>query len=103
MQGKKVATGLLFAIALFAAGCAVDEVTQGPPSPEEFQSPSESTSESEIIVWCSNKSWRVDFYAEPAHINLVGWLRCDCYRPQTRSGTTSNYTNLAYDFTCDLN
>ena len=91
---KIVIGSMLLVAGLCSAGCGiVDDAQDGP---------SESTATDESIVWCTNKAWRVDFYAEPAHTNLVGWLKCDCYQPQTRSGTTSNYTNLAYEFNCDL-
>jgi hypothetical protein len=54
------------------------------------------------IVWCSDKGWKVNFYAEPALINLVGFLSCSCYQPQFRSGTTSSYASLAYEYSCSL-
>jgi hypothetical protein len=53
------------------------------------------------VVWCTNKSWRVDFYAEPEHINLVGWFECQCFQPQARVGSTSSHSVLAYEFTCE--
>ena len=102
MKTRFSASALLLA-ALCSTGCAlteeVDEV-DGAEGAEE--APAESVVESEAIVWCSNKAWRVDFYAEPALVNRVGWIQCQCWQPQTRSGTVSNYTHLAYEVTCSL-
>ncbi len=94
MHVKAMIGALLLAAGLSSAGCGVIE--------DDTDEPSESTVEDETTVWCSNKAWRVDFYAEPELINVVGWIKCSCYQPQTRSGTTSQYTNLAYEFTCSL-
>jgi hypothetical protein len=90
------ARSILCAVSIAAGslyGCGVDD---------ELASPLESTVESEATVWCTDKSWLVESYAEPAQINLTGWLRCDCYRPQTRSGTMVGNFKLVYDFTCSL-
>jgi hypothetical protein len=92
-------------------GMPEEELAVDPPrSAEDLQSLAESVSseQSELvqpdaIVWCSDKSWRVNFYAEPELINVVGFLQCQCFQPQTRGGTVTNYMNLAYEFTCDLN
>jgi hypothetical protein len=64
--------------------------------------PAESTAESDIVVQCSNKSWLVNFYAEAAHINLVGTLRCVCFRPQTSTGISSNFPVLVSERTCSV-
>lgn len=53
-------------------------------------------------MWCSDKSWRVDFYAEPELINVVGYLKCQCYQPQTSGGIVTDYMKLAYERTCSL-
>lgn len=106
MQVRTIIGGFLLASGLLSVGCGGTEVEMEELSNVESQvsreAPSDATSREAQTVWCSNKSWRVDFYAEPELINRVGWLKCDCYRPQTSSGTTSNYTKLAYEFYCSL-
>jgi hypothetical protein len=104
---------LVLSLAFTLSACLAtseDELAVDPPrSAEDLQSLAESVSseQSELahpdaIVWCSDKSWRVDFYAEPELINVVGFLQCQCFRPQSRGGTVTNYMNLAYEFTCEL-
>jgi hypothetical protein len=91
-------TAVVFLVTGLMAGCAVDdEPTVSDPDELDL-----STIESDVTVWCTDKAWRVDFYAEPALINKVGYLQCDCWQPQKRGGTVTNYTNLAYKITCDL-
>ena len=90
----------VFLAVLGSAGCATTEITgEADPAGE---SAAESTAQSEVVVWCTDKSWQVNFYAEAAHINLVGTLRCDCFRPQTSTGVTSNFPLLVREFTCSL-
>lgn len=94
MKVKYLVGGLMLAATLFSVGCGVDE---------EMSSPMESVEESEATVWCTNKSWLINFYAEPEMINIVGWMRCQCYQPQTRGGdTTGNNIRLAFERTCSL-
>jgi hypothetical protein len=95
MQARAIIGALMFAATTGLAGCAVD-------SDSAADEPNVSTAEDEIIVWCSDKSWLVNFYAEPEHINLVGTLRCTCFRPQTSTGTTSNFPTLVFERTCSL-
>jgi hypothetical protein len=92
-------TAAVFLVTSLMAGCAVDDepTVSGPDDELDL-----STVESDVTVWCTDKAWRVDFYAEPALINKVGYLQCNCWQPQRRGGTVSNYTNLAYEFTCSL-
>jgi hypothetical protein len=103
--------GLFLALNLSACiGMPEDEFVVDPPqSVSELEPLDESASaeQSELaapnaVVWCSNKSWRVNFYAEPELINVVGFLRCDCYQAQSRGGTVTSYQDLAYEFTCSL-
>ena len=67
MRVQYLVGGLMLAATLFSVGCGVDE---------ELTSPMESVEESEATVWCTNKSWLINFYAEPEMINIVGWMRC---------------------------
>jgi hypothetical protein len=97
MKVQFFAGALLLAATVFSVGCGVEEEATSPMDPME------SIDESAATVWCTNKAWRVDFFAEPAQINRVGWIQCQCYQPQTRSGVVSQYQSLAYEFTCDLN
>jgi hypothetical protein len=92
-MNSRIFAGLLLAVGLVSAGCAVDE---------ELSSPSESTTDSEVVVWCSDKSWLVNFYAEPALINVVGSLRCTCFQPQVSLGIQTNYVKLISQRTCSL-
>jgi hypothetical protein len=92
MRVNCLAGAMVLAATLFSAGCGMDE---------DVSSPMESVEESEAVVWCSNKSWRVNFYAEPERITLVGWLACQCYRPQTSGGTYSDYTSLVFERVCE--
>ncbi len=100
MQVKKFVGAALLAAGLLSAGCGGTEM-----EPEELSSvePSELTSrEDEATVWCTNKAWKVNFYAEPELINVIGYYQCQCYQPQIRSGATSNYTKLIYERYCSL-
>jgi hypothetical protein len=62
----------------------------------------ESPADEAAVVWCSNKSWLVNFYAEPELINVVGWLRCQCFRQQTGAGQQTNYAALISERVCSL-
>lgn len=107
---------LSLALTLFACvGMPEEEfVTDPPQSVSELsllhdsaqQSDLDSAEQSELdalaTVWCTDKSWRVDFYAEPELINVVGYLKCQCFRPQTSSGIVTDYFKLAYERTCSL-
>lgn len=101
MKVANLAGALLCATMLFTVGCGVDEMTdEVVSSPED---PAFSIEEQAATVWCTNKSWRVDFFNEPEMITRVGWLQCQCYQPQTRGGTVPGaYQRLAYEFTCSL-
>jgi hypothetical protein len=95
MQMRTIGGAWLVVAALCSAGCGLtDEIKDEPAEPTE------STTESETTVWCSHKAWRVDFYSEPELVNVVGWLKCNCWQPQTRAGTTTNYLKLAYEIDC---
>jgi hypothetical protein len=107
MQVRTIVGGLLLASGLLSVGCGGTEMEMEESSNVESQVSSEepsgdATREAQTTVWCTDKSWRVDFYAEPELINRVGWIKCACYSAQTRSGTTTNYTKLAYEFYCSL-
>lgn len=92
----KLTAAMFLAMGLMT-GCAVDEEpTVSGPEDQDV-----SSVEQDATVWCTDKAWRVDFYAEPALINKVGYLQCTCYQPQTRGGITTNYTKLAYQRTCE--
>jgi hypothetical protein len=91
----RIIINAVFLTMLGSAGCAAVDV-------EPAESAAESTAESEVAVQCSDKTWLVNFYAEAEHLNLVGTLRCNCFRPQTRTGVTSNFPVLAFEFTCSL-
>lgn len=101
---------LFLSLALTLSACmgmSEDELVVDPPrSASELQTLDESGEPAELLapntVWCSDKSWRVDFYAEPELINVVGYLKCQCYQPQTSGGTVTDYMNLAYERTCSL-
>ena len=101
MKVANLAGALLCAATLFtagfSAGCGIDEEVSSP------EDPAFSVEEQAGTVWCSDKSWRVDFFNEPEMITRVGWLQCQCYQPQTRGGTVPGaYQRLAYEFTCSL-
>lgn len=96
MKVANLAGALLCAATLFSVGCGVEEEVSSP------EDPAFSVEEQEATVWCTNKSWRVDFFNEPEMITRVGWLQCQCYQPQTRGGTVGTYQRLAYEFTCSL-
>lgn len=99
---------LSLALTLFACmGMPEEEfVTDPPQSVSELSLLHDSAEQSELdalaTVWCTDKSWRVDFYAEPELINVVGYLKCQCFRPQTSSGIVTDYFKLAYERTCSL-
>ena len=95
MQMRKIFGAVMLAAGLCATGCAV---TEG-----DAADPAVSTIEDDIVVQCGPNAWLVNFYSEPALINIVGTLRCQCFRPQTRTGITTDFSALAFKRTCDLN
>lgn len=91
----KLISGVVLAAGLLSAGCGGTEADMTMEDPSNLMS-----REDEAVVWCTNKSWRVDFYAEPELINVVGYLQCQCYRQQVQVGQVTNYNKLAYEFVC---
>jgi hypothetical protein len=83
-------------VAGMMAGCGGVEV-------EADEASNLSTREDATVVWCTDQFWRVEFYADAAHTILNGWISCDCYAPQQRSGTLEGYQVLVYNEKCDLN
>lgn len=83
-----------------ATGCAES------PDPADPANTSSMTSELAggvpTGVWCSDKTWTVDFYQEAAYIHKVGTMQCICYQQQLLAGVTSNYAKLVREFTCSL-
>jgi hypothetical protein len=88
---------LLLIAAGCAAGCAVSD-----ESAETSSATSELAGGVPTGVQCSDKTWTVNFYQEPALIHVVGTMQCICYQPELLAGVTSNYTKLIREFTCSL-
>jgi hypothetical protein len=93
MQTRMVVGAALLA-GLCLAGCAV--------TGDSGSEPSLSTVDQADTVWCSDKSWRVNFYSEPELINVVGTLRCVCFQPQVQTGIYTQNNKLITEITCDL-
>jgi len=91
----KIMTAALWAAGLCAYGCMTE------PSASE---PEESVVDQEVStgVRCSDKTWRVNFYSDATLTTQVGSMWCVCFQLEQLTGTTSNFTKLVNEFTCDL-
>lgn len=97
MQAKKLIGGVLLAVGLLAAGCGGAEADM-----DAVEDASNLESREDAVIWCSDKNWRVNFYAEPELINVVGYIQCRCWQPRIDSGIVTNYQKLVSEFTCSI-
>lgn len=88
----KTFAGVLFVAGLCFAGCATE--------PEA----GESTAAQEVStgVRCSDKTWKVNFYSDATLSTVVGTMSCVCFQLEQLTGTTSNFSALVFERTCDL-
>jgi hypothetical protein len=84
---------------LWVAAAAAAPATSAQPAGADC-TPGVTAAGTDSHVWCTNKSWRVNFYSEPELINVVGWIECRCYQRQGHSGQTTQYLKLIYEWTC---
>jgi hypothetical protein len=90
VNGKLLIGSILLAI---SAGCAVDAGDE----------PQTSTVDDEVGVRCSGVTFREEFFAEAAMINLVGTRSCNtCFGTVSVVGTITQFGRLARKFVCDL-
>ena len=88
----KTFAGVLFVAGLCFAGCATE-----PEAGESAAAQEVSTG-----VRCSDKSWKVNFYSDATLSTVVGTMSCVCFQLEQLTGTTSNFTSLVFERTCDL-
>jgi hypothetical protein len=95
----KIMMAVLWAAGLCANGCMTEQ------SSPEASEPEESVVGQDVStgVRCSNKTWRVNFYSDATLTTQVGSMWCVCFQLEQLTGTTSNFTKLVNEFTCDLN
>ncbi|MFP2924782.1 hypothetical protein ACLESO_06110 [Pyxidicoccus sp. 3LG] len=96
MQAGKLVSGVMLAAGLLATGCGGTEADMG------MEEESNLSSREDAVVWCSDKSWRVNFYAEPELINVVGTMQCRCWQPRVDTGIVTQYQKLLSEFTCSI-
>lgn len=91
--------GVLFVTGLCLTGCAVETGNAADPS-----DPAESSTSQEVStgVRCSDKTWRVNFYSDATLTTQVGTMSCVCFQLEQMTGTQTQFTKLAFEFTCDL-
>ncbi|NMO18817.1 hypothetical protein HPC49_07120 [Pyxidicoccus fallax] len=77
--------GLLAAV--FAVGCGGAETGVDAPSDEVTSSES-----SALVVTCGYRNYDVTYYAEPAHLTVVGTGSCRCGELLQVTGSTSSYS-----------
>lgn len=90
----KTFAGVLFVAGLCFAGCATE--------PEVEAGESAASQEVSTGVRCSDKSWKVNFYSDATLTTIVGTMSCVCFQLEQLTGTTSNFTSLVFERTCDL-
>ncbi|QSQ19069.1 hypothetical protein JY651_27375 [Pyxidicoccus parkwayensis] len=93
---KKLFSGVMLAAGLVAAGCGGTEAGM------EMDEASNLSTREDAVVMCSDKNWRVNFYAEPELINVVGTMTCKCWQPRVDTGIVTQYQKLLSEFTCSL-
>ena len=91
---KKFA-GVMFVAGLCFAGCATE-----PTEPEAGESA--ASQEVSTGVRCSDKSWKVNFYSDATLTTIVGTMSCVCFQLEQLTGTTSNFSTLAFEHQCSL-
>ena len=96
MQAKKLISGVMLAAGLLAAGCGGTEADMA------MEEEANLSTREDAVIWCSDKNWRVNFYAEPELITLVGYIQCRCWQPRIDSGTVTQYQKLVSEFTCSI-
>lgn len=91
----KIMTAVLWAAGLCANGCMTEQSSSEPEESVVGQDVSTG-------VRCSDKTWRVNFYSDATLTTQVGTMSCVCFQLEQLTGVTSNFTRLAFEFTCDL-